>query len=143
MPNPNEVKFVTNWWWLKEIQLWWRNFFHLKLIDKVIQGGPYDIPKNINVDIKSWFVLESHFLWWRIIAHFVCALVRRSISKDRNLPNFYEMKAIHVSWLILRCTLQLWFFEKCKIQLARACAKRKHYRSFWGITIEQAIFLNF
>jgi len=41
--------------------------------------------------------LESHFLWWKIIGHFVGALVNRSTSKDHNLLNFYEMKAIQVS----------------------------------------------
>ena len=85
--------------------------------------------------------LESHFLWWKIIGHFVGALVNTSISKDHNLLNFYAMRPskFHVS----RCLLQLLFFEKCQIQLARACDKRKHYRSFWTIIIEQAIFLSF
>ena len=40
-----------------------KELFPFEAHRKVIQGGPYDIPKDFHVDIKSWFGLESNFLW--------------------------------------------------------------------------------
>ena len=137
IPNPNDVVTQLN-----------RDEIATTFVKKRFSFGAhsksYSRWKKWSFDfVLRKFYLESHFLWWKIIGHFVGALVNRSTSKDHNLLNFYEMKAIQVSWSISRCLLQLLFFEKCQIQLARSCAKKKHYRSFWAIIIGQAIFLSF
>ena len=59
----------------------------------------YDIPNNFHVDIKSYVCLESHFIRWNIIGHFVCALVRRSTSKDHNFVNLLSSEG-HPGFLI-------------------------------------------
>ena len=111
IPNPNDVEFVTQ---LKRDEI--ATTFMKKPFSFGVHSKSYSRWKKWSFDfVLRKFYLESHFLWWKIIGHFVGALVKRPTSKYHNLLNFYEMKAIQVSWSVSRCLHQLLFFEKCQI----------------------------